>query len=86
MANLHRQARVAKALCLASFPAALLAHLALTDIRHGEADLTLEWNALRLSAMIIGVAVVASLRALHSVLEAMVSPDWESHRISKQTM
>ena len=47
-----------------SLIAILAAHLALTDIRHGEADLTLEWNVLRMSFLIILAFHVTALRAL----------------------
>ena len=36
-----------------------LSHLALTDIAHGEGDLTLEWWLLRLAALVF-VAFIAS--------------------------
>ena len=44
--------------------AIVLAHLALTDIRHGEADLTLEWNVLRASFVLIIAFHVIAMRAL----------------------
>jgi hypothetical protein len=68
MRHVQRQARLAFVLCLAALPAGLVAHLALTDIAHGADDLRLEWGALRVAALVIAAAVVASLRALHGVL------------------
>ncbi|HYN10863.1 MAG TPA: hypothetical protein VES67_26005 [Vicinamibacterales bacterium] len=47
-----------------SLIAIVVAHLALTDIAHGEADLTLEWNVLRASFVIIIAFHVLALRAL----------------------
>jgi hypothetical protein len=47
-----------------SLVALVVAHLALTDIRHGEADVTLEWNVLRGAFVIIAVFHVVSMRAL----------------------
>jgi len=42
----------------------LVAHLALTDIYHGEADTTLEWRALQAAAAVIVTFHVAALAAL----------------------
>jgi hypothetical protein len=36
-----------------SLVAVFFAHLALTDIYHGEADVTLEWNIIRAAALVI---------------------------------
>jgi hypothetical protein len=59
-------ARVAVWLGVASVPAYFLAFAALQDIYHGEADLTLEWRALRLSFLIFlsfhAVALVVLLK------------------------
>lgn len=46
----------------------LLAHLALTDIFHGEADLTLEWNLLRVAFVAIIAFHVAGIAALRRAL------------------
>ena len=73
MRHLRRRVRLAFALCLAALPAGLAAHLALTDIWHGEQDLRLEWWAVRVSALVVAAAVLASLRALHEVLRAVPS-------------
>jgi hypothetical protein len=48
----------------ASLVAILVAHLALTDIRHGEADMTLEWNVLRGGFAVIISFHVAALLAI----------------------
>ncbi len=43
--------------------AVILANLALLDIYHGEPDVTLEWNAVRLAFLIILVFHVVALSA-----------------------
>jgi uncharacterized membrane protein len=55
---------------LLSLVAIVLALLALTDISHGEADLTLEWNMLRLSFVVIIAFHVVALRALRQAAGA----------------
>lgn len=47
--------------------AVVVSHLALTDIYHGEADVTLEWSALRVCFGIIIAALVSSLITLRKV-------------------
>jgi len=47
-----------------SLVAAFFAHLALTDIYHGEADATLEWNIVRIAALVILVFIGLSLFTL----------------------
>ena len=37
-----------------------VSHLALTDIWHGEGDLSLEWNILRAAALILTTFIVAA--------------------------
>jgi hypothetical protein len=70
MRNLRRQARLAFVLCLGALPAGAAALLALNDIAHGEPDLRSEWNAVRVAALVMAAAVLASLRALHGVFQA----------------
>jgi hypothetical protein len=43
-----------------SLLALLFSHLALTDIAHGEADLTLEWSVLRVSAGILLAFIIST--------------------------
>jgi hypothetical protein len=50
-----------------SLVAIVLALLALTDIGHGESDLTLEWNAVRMSFLIIIAFHLVAMRALTQV-------------------
>jgi hypothetical protein len=56
---------------VASLVAILVAHLALTDIHHGEADVTLEWNILRLAfAVTISFHAAALLTLRHAIRRA----------------
>jgi len=54
-----------------SLLAGLIAHLALTDIYHGEADVTLEWNTVRVCALVLlvftGMALFTLRRALREL-------------------
>jgi hypothetical protein len=63
----RRLARLATGLGIASIVALGFSHLALTDIGHGEGDLTLEWTVLRIAALVFIAFILstfASLRAL----------------------
>ena len=44
-----------------SLLAGLITHLALTDIYHGEADVTLEWNIVRICALVLLVFIGTAL-------------------------
>ena len=61
-----------------SILALAFSHLALTDIWHGEGDLALEWNILRVAALILAafivIALVTFFRALRITRE-LTSPD-----------
>jgi hypothetical protein len=67
MRNLKMQIRLTTALGVLSLLAGVAAHLALTDIYHGEFDLTLEWTIVRLCALellvFIGMALATLARA-----------------------
>jgi hypothetical protein len=67
-----RQSATAWAFRLGLFSvfALVLAFLALTDISHGEADVTLEWNVVRLSFVVIITFHVVALRALRQAAGA----------------
>ena len=71
MGNLKTQIRVTIVLGMLSLLAVLITHLALTDIYHGEADVTLEWNAVRICALVllvfIGMALFTLRRALREL-------------------
>ncbi|RPJ51885.1 MAG: hypothetical protein EHM23_33585 [Acidobacteria bacterium] len=50
--------------------AVMTSHLALTDIYHGEADVSLEWNVLRLCFGVIVLSQLVALATLTKVLRA----------------
>jgi hypothetical protein len=74
MKNFKTQIKVTIVLGVASLFAGLTAHLALTDIFHGGADVTLEWTILRVCALIvlafIGMALFTLRRALRVPTDA----------------
>ena len=72
MSQLKNQIRATMALGILSILAGILGHLALTDIYHGEGDLTLEWSILQAGAFIIFAFVVSSLLVLRKALKAML--------------
>jgi hypothetical protein len=72
MFQLKSQIRITIVLGFISILAGVLGHLALTDIYHGGEDLTLEWNALRVGAVIIFVFVITSLLTMRRALKAML--------------
>ena len=53
MVTKKRSIQVCLWACIVSILAILTCHLALTDIRHGEADLSLEWAVLQVGFLII---------------------------------
>lgn len=68
--NLKTAARRCIGLGLLSLLAVGVSHLALTDIRHAEGDLTLEWNVLRGCFAVILCFQVRALVILRRVLLA----------------
>lgn len=71
MTNLKTQIRVTIVLGMLSLLAGLLTHLALTDIYHGEADVTLEWNMVRSGALVLLVFIGMALFTLRRVLREL---------------
>ena len=71
MKNLRLQIRVVIALGVVALLAGLFAHLALTDIYHGEADVTLEWSVVRICAVVFAAFVGGSLFTLTRALKAI---------------
>jgi hypothetical protein len=71
MKNLKMQIRVVIVLGILSLLAGLFAHLALTDIYHGEKDVTLEWSIVRVCAVVFAAFVCASLFALIRTLKVI---------------
>jgi hypothetical protein len=71
MKDLTRQIRITMGLGVLAVLAGVVAHLALTDIYHGEGDLTLEWRALQVCAVavagFVGMALLTLGRALRTL-------------------
>jgi hypothetical protein len=71
MSNLKTQIRATIVLGALSLLGVLLTQLALTDIYHGEADVTLEWNIVRICTLellvFIGMALFTLRRALREL-------------------
>ena len=59
---------------LLSLLAVIACQLALTDVYHGEQDLTLEWNVLRVSFVVIIAFQVSALLTLWRVLGIKPKP------------
>jgi len=49
----------------------LLGHLALTDIYHGETEVSLEWNILRVSALVFAFFVTFALITFRKILKTI---------------
>ena len=71
MAGLKPRIKTAIVLGLVSLLAGVFAQLALTDIYHAEGDLTLEWNVLRVCALIFLVFIGYTLITLRRVLKSI---------------
>jgi len=51
--------------------AGFFAHLALTDIYHGEADVSLEWKIVQVATLIILIFIVSSLALFGQTLKIL---------------
>lgn len=71
MGNLKTQIKVTLVLGALSLLVGLLALLALTDIYHGEADVTLEWSMVRICALVLLVFIGMALLTLRRALRAL---------------
>jgi len=69
--ELKNQIRVAIILGILSLIAGVLGHLALTDIYHAESDLSLEWNMLRIVAVVFLVFIGYTLMTLRKILKTI---------------
>jgi hypothetical protein len=69
MTTLEKQITFTMGLGVLSLLAGLLTHLALTDIYHGEADVTLEWRIVQLSALVILTFIILALVTLGRALK-----------------
>lgn len=52
-----------------SLVAFLFCHLALTDINHGETDLSLEWAVLRIAAIIFIAFIISTVLTIRQVFK-----------------
>jgi hypothetical protein len=68
---LKKQIRLAIILGILSLVTGALGHLALTDIYHAKENLTLEWNMLRVFAVIFLIFIGYTLITLRNILRAM---------------
>ena len=66
---MKNQIQVAIALGVLSLVAGIMGHLALTDIYHAEGDLSLEWNVLRVCAVVLAVFICYTLITLRKILK-----------------
>lgn len=71
MKYLKTQIVATMALGVLSLIAGLFSHLALTDIYHGEADVSLEWGIVQLSALVILVFIGMALFTLGRAWRAL---------------
>jgi hypothetical protein len=71
MRTLKIQIAATMALGVLSLIAGLFTHLALTDIYHGEADASLEWKVVQLSALVILVFIAMTLCTLSRAWKAL---------------
>lgn len=69
MSAYKRQIRMTMTLGALSILVGIFAHLALTDIYHGEADLTLEWNVLRACELIFVMFIALALATLNKAMK-----------------
>jgi hypothetical protein len=71
MAKLIKQIRATMILGALALAAGIAGHLALTDIYHGEADVSLEWSLLRICALILLAFIVSALIILKKAARAL---------------
>jgi hypothetical protein len=69
--ELKNQVRVAIILGILSLVVGVLGHLALTDIYHAEGDLSLEWNMLRVFAIVFLIFIAYTLITLRKILRTI---------------
>jgi hypothetical protein len=71
MKKLKMQIKATMALGALSLPAGLIAHLALTDIYHGQANAALEWSIVRICALVLLVFIGMALFTLRRALRVL---------------
>jgi len=72
-----RQAVIAFVLGVASLVAVFISHLALTDIYHGENDLSQEWMVLRICFAVIFIFQVFALVTFWRVIRGKNGDGWK---------
>jgi hypothetical protein len=68
MTRTRQYAKISLVLGIISVIALLPIHLALTDIWHGEGDVTMEWSVVRFGILAIATFQIAALLTLVNVL------------------
>ena len=71
MIKIETQISIVMILGILSLLAVFLSHLALTDIYHGESDVSLEWKMVQVTALIIMLFIGSSLFTLGRVLKLL---------------
>jgi len=71
MDNLKKQIHATMILGTFALLAGIVGHLALTDIYHGEVNVSLEWNILRICALILLTSITTSLITLRKTIKAL---------------
>ena len=71
MTELKKQVQLTMTLGVLSLCAGVMGHLALTDIYHGNGNLSLEWNVLRACAVVLVVFIGSTLFTLRQVLKRL---------------
>jgi hypothetical protein len=69
--SIKTQIKAAIGLGIFSLIMGVLGHLALTDIYHGETDVSLEWNLLRIGALVYVVFISFSLITFRKILKTI---------------
>ena len=71
MTELKKQVQLTMTLGVLSLFAGVMGHVALTDIYHGNGNLSLEWNVLRACAVVLVVFIGSTLFTLRQVLKRL---------------
>jgi len=71
MTELKKQVQLTMTLGVLSLFAGVMGRLALTDIYHGNGNLSLEWNVLRACAVVLVVFIGSTLFTLRQVLKRL---------------
>ncbi|MCP4021597.1 MAG: hypothetical protein GY729_07130 [Desulfobacteraceae bacterium] len=69
MVQIKKYAVITIILAIVSMIMLGISHLALTDIYHGQEDLSYEWAFLRISALIFIVFIISTIFTLQKVLK-----------------